>query len=447
MAWHYPILDRITAGRDRWLADHPSVERALGAAWVSADPTGRRRIIAALFERSHPAGLVTLIRHFHVLDAGSRAELCQRVGKLHAPLRQVLSGKEWAAVFNALSIIEAAGAASLTYLVVEKLRHGEDPIRERAGEVLRNLALHRQILTPPNVGRLAEAVDDAVLRYASHQHPAALHAWLALGPRVMTPASKAVAAMESRGHPAVAPLRSLLTAALCVESRRGLVPCLGVPPLTLAAIAGLQACAQRGNLAGALAGHDHLLDLPAIRRGLARAAEPQHLLPPPQPPASDEQDENHAPAAEPSIPAMAAWIDALPLPPLAKVTRLIPLLDDPSAEVRLAVARRLMGLADPQHQGDPRLATEVEQAMLSRLADPSDALARLAGLWLLRRPGGLMRFRHELSRCPEASIQAATVRRLRETLRQRDTGRRPAPAAVVLPRAHPAPAPRAKEAA
>lgn len=447
MPWHYPLLDLLQSAppprRGRGAADrlavylrHASLERALGVAWESADPAGRRRIVATLLQRTRVAGesgggrgaggLVTLLRHYHELDAGSRDELVRQIAALHTPLRRALAqpARDRAAAFNALSLIEAAGEGDLAYLVVETLRCPEAPLRQRAGQVLQQLASRsdaaaaEQQNTPPldprRAQRLIEALDQAVLRYASHEQPAALEAWLTLGIQLTTARPPRehlqLQALDNAEHPAVKPLRDLLSAAEHPGARRGLLPSLLRPTLTLAAVAGLRRCVAEGTLFDALRGYEPLLAWPAVRTALARGADCAALLP----------------APEQRNLLMPAWLAALPLTDLQRVERLLPLVALPAAErdrnhadpaLRLRSLRQLMQLVDAQQDaGDPRVASAAIPAIVAAVADPCEMLAKLAATWLGQRPGGWRMYRLALLRSPHPRIVASAAARLRQQL-------------------------------
>jgi len=382
MAWKYPLLDRIAAGSDRGLTEHPSVQRAIGVAWDTADPAGRRKIIAALLQNRQPENLVTLIQRLHELDPGSRAELVQRMDQLQKPLRIVLSGSNASqspdAQINALILIEAAAAGSLAYLVTEKLRSPHDEVRRQAEAGLLGLVGQADSMSDVDSRRLIEAVNAAVVRYASHRRPAVLRAWLGLAPRGLVAGGASLDALQDTDHAAVGPMRDLLKAAEHPLDRAGLVAALSIPPLTLAAVAGLRRCIEKETWGEAIAGREHLLDWAAVRRGLARAGEPGALLP-------DTWDD--APGA--AVAALPAWIAALPMPPLDQAAQLRRLSDAATPlPARFAACRRLITLVDQADinvtaSPDPRLIAQVQQQLTDRVDDQNASLARLAAAWLL----------------------------------------------------------------
>ncbi|MEM9417652.1 MAG: hypothetical protein AAGA25_01185 [Planctomycetota bacterium] len=417
MAWKYPLLDRIAAGQDAWLAGHPSVERAMSVAWDSADPAGRRKIISTLLNRRQAEGMVVLIQRLHELDPGSRAELARGIDRLQKPIRLVLSGSSASqdprAQINALLLIEAAGAGDLTYLVCEKLRSPQPDVREQAQKTLRGMVSRSHNMTEADSHRLTQSVNDAVARFGNHKNTAALQAWLGLAPRGLVAGGAAIEALQDAEHPAVGPMRELLIAPEHPLVRAGLVACLAIPTLSLAAVQGIRHCFQDRTWGQSIAGREHLLDWSAVRRGLARAGEPEHLLP-----ASwDAQSEE-------AVAALSAWITALPISPLNQAIRLGHLTqDDVPLTARFVATRRLIALADTSASdsiasADPRVLAEVRHQLLGRANDEDPSISRLAATWLLRRSPQLGHDEEvltALSRCRHETTQALAIRRLAST--------------------------------
>ncbi|MEM1109133.1 MAG: hypothetical protein AAGH99_10655 [Planctomycetota bacterium] len=420
MAWNYPLLDRIAAGGDAWLAEHPSVEMALGMAWESSDPRGRRRIVSTLLSRRQPEGLTVMIEHLHELDSGSRAELARQVSRLQKPLRLVLSGasestkNQTRAQINALLLVEAAAAGGLAYLVVEKLRSTDEPIRNQAERCLLGMVKRVSEMEAADGERLTQTINEAIAGYARHRSLAVIRAWLGLAPRGLAAGGKAIEALQDTEHAAVAPMRDRLKSADGQSERGALVAALALPTLDLAAVHGLRRCFENGTWGEAIAGHEHLLNLPAVRRGLARAGEPGGLFP-----ASLNGQSDSA------IAALPAWICALPISPLEKARRLglaSKNADERSAPLaRLNATRELIALTKdkqnlPDYAADPRLDHEVRRQLLPRLEDSSIAIARLAATHLVpssKNDAERNEILTAMSRSKHASIRTMAGRRLR----------------------------------
>ncbi len=463
MAWHYPLIEDLVDGRWPGLADHTAVDRAVGAAWTTAEGAGKAKLIGLLLHRRQTAGLATLIRHYHELDRPTKDGLASQLGGLHGVLRRMLptTGPDSAmAVRGGLELIadgivwarsrprdsdgpspstdkDDPGRAGLLDMVAQTLRHPDPGVRERAGQVYLSLCdpmtadgpeARQASLSPRSARRVVEAVGEAVQRYAVHRHPAVLEAWLGLGRRVLTTAGPTAAALHDPEHPAIGGLRELLQhagkesdAARQERIIRGLLPALMWPTLAMAAVQGLRSTREAGRLGSALAGGEALLDLPAIRKTLARAGEPTDLLPESlaQSMAAPDSDSFPVNFSEPlpqeletlglAEPAWAAWVEALPMGDLAKAVRWGRLARGGGPELRLAALRRLAPFLHPSGECDPRVLAEARAAAKHcAITDPDPAIARLAATHLLtgapsaEAAAGLVGSRH-----PEVRAQAS----------------------------------------
>ena len=482
MAWHYPLIDRIVAGREPWLTAHPSIGRALSTAWLSADAAGRRRLVEALLKHGGADGGVALIHRYHELDAGSQQELAQQLPQLHGPLRKILRDAQSPAqpAVNALQLIETAAlcdapppptsppasppiahphadasdaargaspsawpqpealanaatvarpappadappapdrltptslieAAQLSYLVTARLRHESAEVRAAAGRCLACLVAQRPRMDGRSAHRLAQVIGEAVAHFPHHRHPASLRGWLSLGGQSLALGGPAVEALQDADHPAVLAMREQLQAADDIAVRRGLIPALALPTLALAAVQGLRRCAADDTLLEAIIGQEHLLRLPAVTRGLARAGDAAELLP-----AAWKQDDPDRPWRDVGGgPSWVAWVAALPLPAVARVVRLSRLAESADPQTRLAALREAIAICDPDPATrDPQVAHEA-QAIARRLArdDEHPAVARLASTWLTAQkvPGEIL---GDLMRSPHEAVRDAAGRRL-----------------------------------
>jgi hypothetical protein len=403
MTWHYPLIDRIASGRDPWLTDHPSMGPALGAAWATADPAGRRRLIDALLRTGGTAGAAILIERLPELDRGSQDELACQIDRLTKPLRRLLSGEAApAAAVHALELITRAAAplrepanettrtldpaVDLAYLVTGRLRDADPAVRHAAGRCLFALVEQQPRLEGRSLDRLTQVVGEAVARFEHHRHPAAVQAWLGLGSRALTHGGPALEALSDPNHPAVGPLRDQLVVPDEPRVRRGLVGALALPTLALAAVQGLRHCVSRDVLIEAILGQEHLLALPTVRRGLARAGDAAGLLPPDL---ADSTPPTEAWHDRGGGTAWVAWVSALPLTDLCRATRYRRLLGSRQAQTRLTALRALFDRADEVGAADPPVQHEaLEAARHLAVADDHPAVARLAGTWWLgQRPG------------------------------------------------------------
>ncbi|MEO1235165.1 MAG: HEAT repeat domain-containing protein [Planctomycetota bacterium] len=430
MAWHYRLLEQITAEADPALADHPSVDRALAAAWSSAEPGGRGRLVASMLGRGGPAGAEALIRRRHELDAVSRAALAERAKTnggnrdLTPALRRVLKGPDAQGRMNAIEMIADAGDGALADLLIDRLHDPNDDVRAAAGRALLSLTDRVEAMTAGEVvqggggirgaQRLVEAAARAVERFAHHQNLAALEAWCVVADRGLAAGGGVVEALQDPEHAAVGKLRELLRTAATADQAtatrrsRGLVPALAFAPLALAAVEGLRGLAAAGGeaMAEALNGREHLLDLPAVRRGLSRAADPAGLVP-------AEQEFLRFPGGIGGV-----WIDALPLSAHSKAERWCVWLDAAETDTatdRLAVLRRLLAVLDAEPKRSPTRSAAAG-TLARRAADPDAAVARLAVAWSLASGNlaaaerdGVM---HAASRSPRPAVRRLVERRL-----------------------------------
>ena len=418
MAWTYPLMTAISAVARRrglrgpksataTLNGHRALDWALAAAWDTAGPGGRARIIELQLARRTPAAAESLVTQFHGLDPEARTALLGRVDDLYPALRQLLDRSAPAVdtpkaariadaqtSINALWLIEHGNAGTLAYLAVPRLRDPDPAVRDAAAACLVGLAdgRHRAAATaedapdagpdPYALAAIAESLDRAVVHYASHLNPAAIEAWVAQGPAAFGPESPALAALNDPEHPAVPALRGLLKDASGSAIRRGLVPLLGLPTLALAAVAGLRKTAEEGPdaLATVLHGQAHLLDLPAVRHGLSRGGVPDSLWP----------AGLGTGGAQAACDALPAWAAALPGTAQETLARLGPLTADGPVTRRLDALRRALHLAHPtdavaaQHTRLPAFRHALHAVLAPLRADPDPRLAAPAAAYLLR---------------------------------------------------------------
>ncbi|MEE9403517.1 MAG: hypothetical protein V3V20_01375 [Algisphaera sp.] len=390
MGWHYPLLDRLTAAKPRRgrqsplnkLKKHRALDAALAAAWDTAGPQGRARITALQLTRQTPGAAQNLIAHLHHLEAPARTVLLDRVSELHAALRHTLTrnntGHLHQSRVNALWLIEHGDAGTLAYLAVPELRHTDPTLRQAAENCLCGLARgqhpaaqHRSSHCTDN---LNQAIQRAVADFPIDGHLGALRAWLALGPAAFDLHGPALTALQNPEHPAVSGLRALAKEAATPDIRRGLVGLLGIPNIALAAVAGLRHCAAQAptQLAEALHGRTHLIDLPAVHRGLTRGGNADALWP---------ETADQAPLHPCN--ALPAWATALGGSPTEQLTRLGPLTASGPLARRLDALRRITQLlCHPKANNHLR---RVGHTWLEPLAaDSNPALASLAGTCLLR---------------------------------------------------------------
>jgi|GEM_PF-3589061 len=424
MAWNHPLLTAIATEARRGLPGprsaaatlhgHPALDAALAAAWETAGPRGRARIVDLQLSRGTPAAAEGLVAQLHRLDGPSRSILLGRMKDLHPALRRMLGRSAAGAdtpdrarvtdaqsAINALWLIEHGNAGVLAYLALPRLRDPDSAVRDAAAACLQGLADGRHRAGAGNgdgaptdhraTEAVAESLDQAVVQYRNHLNPDALRAWVAQGPAVFVPGAPALAALNDPEHAAVPALRELLKNADGPAVRRGLVGLLGMPSLALAAVVGLRRVAEEGSaaLAGVLHGQSHLLDLSAVRRGIARGGPPGALWPP-------DFDRAGSCLACDGLPA---WAAALPGSPREVLSRLGPLTADGPAARRLDALRRAAQCARPadprdaQRTATPAFRDALHTTLTPLTADPDARIAAPAAACLqrertdARRPG------------------------------------------------------------
>ncbi len=373
-----------------------SVDRALAAALPTADTDDQARIAALLVRRNHPAGTAALVAHFDTLGADTRQWVLQHVADLYRPLREVARldpHNHPPAVANALEIIRRTGEMKLAYLVSERLRHGDEALRQLAAECLLDLARRRDV-SAGEASYLHAAVEEAVRLYRHHEQDAVAVAmlWLALRPLPV-----AVAQLDDPRNPIGGVLKAMLAAGEEPAARAALLPLLGVASLSPSIIAGLRQCQARGALGEALA-HGHMLQLPRVRRQLRKAAHADALWP------TDEQAAQWPPQQTRHLPA---WAATLPLELEVQVQRWTALRHAGDAMTRLAALRQLIAVTAGQPSRD------FGQAIAGFCDDAEESIAAVALCELVRRRwDGLARLLPQLVNGPHERVRHLAGRHL-----------------------------------
>ncbi|MEM1213011.1 MAG: HEAT repeat domain-containing protein [Planctomycetota bacterium] len=378
-------------------ANHTAVDRAIAAALPTADPDEARHLARALLDRKRPPGLLGLVLFFHLLPEDTQHQIIDHAPHLDRALREAAAtpstkasgpsktnstapataGKPPQGPANALTIIQAANAPAMAYLVIETLRRNADDLRDQATACLTTLLQHAQTTptpgppphtSPRHAALLFAAVDHALGQSAREPHPALLDAWARLIPR---PMPHTQAALRDPHADLALELRARLIAGHPQHWLQALLPALLHPALTHAGIDGLQVAAQQRHLPTALQ-RGHFLTLQSVRKALGHTQEPTRLLPPDTP---EARDTNVQPQA--SDRWLPAYLEALPLPHEDRDARLTDLATHPDPAVRLAALRRLIPqLAPPQL--DQPAPSELRDAIVRFTEDPLPAIARTA---------------------------------------------------------------------
>jgi len=361
------------------LAQRSSViDQALSAALTHADPNELATLGQAMLNRAKSNGVESLIAQYHRLPAPLQHKLVEQAEQFATSLRRAASRQDPNSASNALTIIEQAASTRLAYLVTAMCRHKESAIREQAGRCLialsRRAASSNQPDQPPHLDAisarfLVEAIEQAVVMYSRHDHPALLQTLLWLMPRA-TP--EAFAALSQPEHGAVLPMICLLQNPPGIVVRRALLALIGIRPLGEACRDALVEANASQHLADVLT-MGHLIALPQTRRGLRRVRRPESLWP-------DARQQSLMPeTARRWLPAM---LGATSEDPQDQVVRLAPLLRQADTPTRLAILRRLLAIARRPKPEQGPAADNANDTLALLTRDPEPAIARTA-LWHL----------------------------------------------------------------
>ena len=384
------------------------IDQALSEALRAAEPDEIGPLADAVLRRDLPDRSVGLILRYHQLPADIRHTIVDRAEELAGAVRKAATRHGEQGTLNAISIIEQAGSTRMAYLITALIRHTDRSPRERAADCLRALAArcrttgtdHAPHLDAESASYLTQSVEQAVLLYANHDHPAVLEAMTQLAPR---PMPEAWEALRQKDHPATAALAALLREADNPAVRRGTLALLGIPALAKSAAEGLRQANHRSCLHEPLA-QGHLFALPMVRKGLARAPHAATLWP-----GAKERNEMSTDAQH-HLPALAC---ALPLDPQDRVMRLAGLARARQASTRLSTLRRLLAIATDETGDDLRANDHANDVIATFTSDPDAALARTA-LWHLIRVqyNGLPRILAGLVNSRHPEVRAVAARRL-----------------------------------
>lgn len=381
--------------------DDASVDEALAAALPTADVADLPAIVDLILARGRIEGTLGLVCHYHALTEPLADRVIDRVGDLFRALREAARLPQATAIENALQIIAASGEMRLAYLVSERLRHGDEPLRDAAGQALLALtrrAVERDAADQPRVSArhaafLYAAVEEAVQLYRHHEQQRVVEAVFMLVPR---PLPLVTAQLDDWPNPVVEVFRSMLSQPDDATRAAALLPMLRHPALATAIYSGLHRAAASQQLAAAL-GHGHLLILPAVRRQLLHVPRPEALWP------QREELALWPPGATRQLPG---WLAALPLEVEGRVPHLVELRLQPDPMTRLAALRQLIGATD-----DP--ARDFGNALAAYCDDAEEAIAVIALRELIRRQwSGLPTLLPRLVNGPHARVRAIAAAHL-----------------------------------
>ncbi|XAM00513.1 HEAT repeat domain-containing protein [Phycisphaeraceae bacterium D3-23] len=386
----------------------PLIDQALSEALRAAHADEVGPLAQAVLQRDRPDRSVGLILRYHELPLALKHTLVERAEDLASAIRRAATryGKQGAT--NALTLIERASSTRMAYLVTAMMRHKDPDIRQRAVACLGGLARRCSTgdanspshLDAVSAAFLTEAVEQAVVLFATHEDPAVLEAMAQLLPR---PMPEARAALSSSEHPAVAACCALTKNAASVQVRNALLPLVSLGPIRASAVEGLCQANHLGKLEDPMRS-GHLLALPTVHQALRRTHEPQRLWP-------NARQRGEMPAqAQRFLPAFA---HALPMDPQDRVLRLAGLARSKHDTTRLATLRALLAIATDPAPTDKYAVDNANDAVATFTNDPLMPLARTA-LWHLIRIHytGLPRILANLVNSKHPQVRAVASRHL-----------------------------------
>lgn len=385
------------------------IDQALSAALPHAHRDELMDLGLAMLHRGKANGVEALVSEYHRLPTLLQERVVERADQFSTSIRRA-AGKHPQSASNALTIVEQAGSARLAYLVTALCRHSEADIREQAGRCITLLAQRascpQDTAQPPHFDALSanylvEAIEQAVVLYSRHQHPALLSSALWLMPR---PMHEVKAALSQPEHAAIQPLQQLITKFPSPATRRALLVLVGLHQLGDACRGALAEAMTSLKLSEALS-MGHCIALPMTRSALKKIHSPHTHWP-------DAQQLQHMPPhAQRWLPH---YLDAIsPDDRQEQAIRLATLASKTDTATRLAVLRRLLILAKPRDQDDQPAAENAKDTLALLTRDPEPAIARSA-LWHLIRCdyAGLPRILADLINSRHESIRRVAAKQL-----------------------------------
>ncbi len=385
------------------------IDQALSAALPHAMPDELTDLGLAMLHRGKANGVESLVSEYHRLPVLLKERLVERADQFSTSIRRA-AGKSTPAASNALTIVEQAGSARLAYLVTALCRHSEAPIRDQAGRCITKLAQRascpQDTTQPPHFDAvsaqfLVEAVEQAVVLYNRHEHPALLLAMLWLLPR---PMHEVKASLSRPEHAAIEPLNALLSDQPSTATRRALFILIGTRQLADTCRAALAQAMSSQKLDESLS-MGHCLSLPATRQALKKIHRAHTHWP-------DAQQLHQMPGhAQRWLPHYLHAIS--PDDRQEQVIRLATLASKTDTATRLAVLRRLLALSKPRTPQDQPAAENAKDALALLTSDPEPAIARSA-LWQLIQCDyvGLPRILADLVNSRHPSIRRVAAKQL-----------------------------------
>ena len=134
MTANLPVLEILQA------SENPCADEVLVEGLARAEPVYREAIVEALLARCSKTGLCGLVTHFDQLVPKLQTRVLEQAEGLFSALRSSIKSKDLQTRQNALELIRRTGSYRLAYLLSLALHDSSAAIRQRAAEVLRELA-------------------------------------------------------------------------------------------------------------------------------------------------------------------------------------------------------------------------------------------------------------------------------------------------------------------
>ncbi|MCH8807033.1 MAG: methyltransferase, partial [Planctomycetes bacterium] len=162
-----------------------AADAALLEALPFLSPSHRAAALDILIRRAHVPSLARIVGRYHEFDDATRASVSKCAGELATGLRAAILTPEPQDQSNAVELIADGRESRTAYLLVEALRSRHASTRQRAGEVLHDMA--DRALSPgtasKQIAQVGEALAEAVGAWESHEQPKILEAAIRLGGR------------------------------------------------------------------------------------------------------------------------------------------------------------------------------------------------------------------------------------------------------------------------
>ena len=242
-----------------------AADAALLEALPSLSPPHRAAALAILIRRAHVPSLARIVGRYHEFDDATRASVAKCAGELATGLRAAILTPELQDQSNAVELIADGRESRTAYLLVDALRSRHASTRQRAGEVLHDMA---DRVTSPGaaskpIDQVGEALAEAVGVWEAHEQPKILEAAIRLGGRTEAAIRQK---LEGRRSTIGRTLRQMLATSTDPRSAGFVLRALAIPPLRPGAVRAITG-AHDVRFLTAIFGECRLLADPLIAQG------------------------------------------------------------------------------------------------------------------------------------------------------------------------------------